>query len=93
MVKVTFTLDDETVRTLRNMAERTRKPQSLVVREAIADYAVRGEHLSDEERDRALKVYDTLAPTISRRTRQEVSRELREVRQARRRGGRRSPAK
>ena len=45
MVKVTFTLDDDTVARLRRIAARARKPQSLVVREAIAEYAARGERL------------------------------------------------
>jgi predicted transcriptional regulator len=93
MVKVTFTLDDETVGRLRKMAERTRKPQSLVVREAIAEYAARGERLSEKERDRVLDAYDALAPTIRQRPRKDVTRELQEVRQARRRGGRRTPAR
>ena len=43
MPKVTFSLDDEAVRLLRRVAERSRKPQSLVVREAIAQYAARDE--------------------------------------------------
>jgi predicted DNA-binding protein len=93
MVKVTFTLDDETVGRLRKMAERTRKPQSLVVREAIAEYAARGERLSEEERDRVLDAYDALAPTIRQRPGKDVTRELQEVRRARRRGGRRTPAR
>jgi predicted transcriptional regulator len=93
MVKVTFTLDDETVGRLRKIAARTRKPQSLVVREAIADYAARGERLTEEERDRALKAYDALAPSVQGRPQREVVRELKDVRQARRRGGRRPPAR
>jgi predicted transcriptional regulator len=40
MVKVTFTVDDETVRTLRTIAERLGKPQSMVVREAVAEMAL-----------------------------------------------------
>jgi predicted transcriptional regulator len=93
MVKVTFTLDDETVGRLRRIAERTRKPQSLVVREAIAEYAARGERLTEEERDRALKAFDALVPAVRRRAPAEVVRELRELRQTRRRGGRRTPAR
>jgi hypothetical protein len=93
MVKVTFTLDDETVGRLRRIAERTRKPQSLVVREAIAEYAARGERLTEEERDRALKVFDALVPAVRRRAPAEVARELRALRQARRRGGRRTAAR
>jgi predicted nucleic acid-binding protein len=39
MPKLTFSFDDETVETLRKTSERTRKPQSLIVREALAHYA------------------------------------------------------
>jgi predicted DNA-binding protein len=92
MVKVTFTLDDETVAAIRRLAERTRRPQSQVVREAVAEYAARGERLTEEERSRALDAFDTLAPRIPPRARADVPRELRELRAARRRGGRRSPS-
>ena len=37
MVKMTFTLDDETVAVLRKTTARLAKPQSAVVREAIRD--------------------------------------------------------
>lgn len=60
MVKVTFTLDDETIRTLRRSAERLQKPQSLVVREAIADYADRIGQLSTQERAQMLRTLDAL---------------------------------
>jgi predicted transcriptional regulator len=93
MVKVTFTLDDETVARLRRIAERTRKPQSLVVREAIAEYAAQGERLTEDERTRALKAYDALAPAVGRRAHAEIARELRELRRARRSSGRRSSAR
>ena len=62
MVKVTFTLDDETVATLRRSAERLGKPQSAVVREAIADHAARLGRLSDAERRTMLKAFDALEP-------------------------------
>jgi predicted transcriptional regulator len=93
MVKVTFTLDDETVARLRKIAERARKAQSLIVREAIAEYAARGERLSEDERDRALKAYDALAPAVRRRPPAEIARELRELRTARRAVGRRTAAR
>ena len=93
MVKVTFTLDDETVARLRKIAQRSRKPQSLVVREAIAEYAAGGERLSEVERARALKAYDALAPAVGRRPPAEIARELRELRRARRSGGRRTAAR
>ncbi|HEU4689070.1 MAG TPA: ribbon-helix-helix protein, CopG family [Vicinamibacterales bacterium] len=93
MVKVTFTLDDDTVARLRRIAERARKPQSLVVREAIAEYAARGDRLTEEECSRALKAYDALAPAVRRRPAAEIARELRELRTARRSGGRRTAAR
>ena len=91
MVKVTFTLDDETVRRLRETAERLRKPQSLVVREAVADYAVRAGELTEVERRRLLKVFDDVVVGIPKRPTGEVTAEIRAVRRARR-AGRRHPA-
>ena len=41
MPKLTFSLDEESVQMLRRVAARSRKPQSLIVREAIAQYAER----------------------------------------------------
>ena len=93
MVKLTFTLDDETVTRLRKIAVRTRKPQSLVVREAIAEYAAQGERLTEDERKRALQAFDALAPAVRRRAPADIARELRELRRARRSGGRRTPAR
>jgi hypothetical protein len=89
MVKVTFTLDDETVRSLRRTAERLSKPQSQVVREAVKDYAARVGRLSEVERLRLLQVFDSLVPAIPGRPAREVDRELREVRRTRRLGRRR----
>jgi len=91
MVKVTFTLDDETVQKLRKIAERTKKPQSLVVREAVAHYAAREDKLTPEERERLLGVLDELGSKLPIRPREEVDRELRELRVARRSRGRLHP--
>ena len=88
MVKVTFTLDDATVARLRQAAERLAKPQSQVVREAVADYALRTGRLSELERLRLLAEFDALVPRIPSRPVKEVDRELAAVRAARRRGGR-----
>jgi hypothetical protein len=90
MVKVTFTFDERTVETLRRAASRTRKPQSLVVREAIRDYADRIGRLSEEERRRLLKVVDGMMARPVTRAREEVDREIAALRRARRTGGRRS---
>jgi predicted transcriptional regulator len=86
MPKVTFSLDDEAVRLLRRAAERTRKPQSLVVREAIAQYAAREEKLSDEERERLLKVLRDIKGRPVTRSQDDVDRELQDVRRSRRSG-------
>ncbi len=86
--KVTFTLDDETVRRIADSSERLAKPKSQVVREAVADYHSRIGRLSESERQRLLKIFDTLVPLIPQRPQREADRELREIRQARRSGGR-----
>lgn len=92
MVKVTFTLDDETVRSLRRTATRLAKPQSQVVREAVQDYAARVGRLSEVERLHLLETFDAVLAAIPGRPPRQVDRELREIREARRLGGRRHPA-
>ena len=86
MVKVTFTLDDETVRTLRKVAERAKKPQSLVVREAVARYAAEENKLPEEERQRRLAILRELMSQPPTRPQAEVDAELRELRRSRRTG-------
>ncbi len=86
MAKVTFTLDDETVQKLRKMSQRTKKPQSLIVREAVAEYSAREDKLTPEEQARmleAIKEFRKMAPT---RPRSEMEEELRELRRSRREG-------
>ena len=90
MVKVTFTLDEATVAALRQSAARVAKPQSLVVREAIADYAARAGRLSERERLEWLHTFDRLMPASPRRSARHVDAELRAIRAARRTSGRRS---
>ncbi|HKE87456.1 MAG TPA: ribbon-helix-helix protein, CopG family [Vicinamibacterales bacterium] len=91
MAKVTYTLDDETVRAIRKMADRSRKPQSLVVREAVAYYAARDEQTSPEERKRFMEALDEIARQPPTRTAADTDRELRVLRAERRRGGRVRP--
>lgn len=92
MVKVTFTLDEATVHQLRRTAARVRKPQSQVVREAIGEYAARADKLSEEERRRMLAALDRAIRRPPSRTAAAVDAELREIRAARRRWGRRPAA-
>jgi Arc/MetJ-type ribon-helix-helix transcriptional regulator len=89
MTRVTFSLDDATVAQIRQTAARLRKPQSHVVREAVADYAARADRLSERERLHALGVLERLREAKSTRTAADVDRELHSVRAARRVGGRR----
>ena len=86
MAKLTFSLDDETVQLLRRVAERSGKPQSLIVREAVAQYAAREEMLSDADRERLFTVLQQIKTRPGSRTAVEVDRELQELRRARRTG-------
>lgn len=88
--KVTFTLDQKTNELINDAAERLGKPKSQVIREAVADYHGRIGKMSEQERQRMLKLFDTLVPLIPKRPQAEVDAELREIRRARRHGGRRS---
>lgn len=90
--KATFTLDEATVSRLRRTAHRLHKPQSLVVREAIADYAARADRLGDQERERLLEQFDRWVPEIPRRPAEDARAEAAELRASRRAGGRRSQA-
>ena len=90
MVKVTFTFDDQTVETLKRTASRLKKPQSVVVREAIQDYALRSDRLSEEERTHMLKVFDRMLDRIPGGVQAEADAEISEIRKARKSGGRRT---
>ena len=90
MAKVTFTLDEETVQKLRKIAQRTKKPQSMVVREAVAEYAVREDKLTPEEQARMLETIAEMRRMAPTRPQSEVEKELRELRRSRREGWHRS---
>ena len=90
MVKVTYSLDDATVRRIRRTAERLGKPQSQVVREAVADYDARTDRLSEAERLRMLDVLDRWREDQAPRSRDSIDAELREIRQSRLEGWDRS---
>ncbi len=80
MAKMTFVLDDSTADALRKTSYRLGKPQSLVVREAIQEYAASRDKLTEEERQRMLTALDQLLATPPTRTAEEVDEELREIR-------------
>lgn len=86
--KVTFTLDDTTIRRIESAAARLGKARSAVVREAIADYHERIGRLSEIERQLLLSAFDRLVPAIPSRPASEVKREIAALRTSRRAGGR-----
>ena len=88
MAKLTFSLDEATVEKLRKTAVRLRKPQSMVVREAIARYAAEEDKLSDEERERILKAIDRIMQLPPSGSHEDAEREIREIRRSRRTGWR-----
>ena len=84
MVKVTYSLDDATVRRIRRAAERLGKPQSQVVREAVAEYDARTDRLSEAERLRMLDVLDRWRKDHKPRSQESIDAELQEIRESRR---------
>jgi predicted transcriptional regulator len=87
MARVTFSLDDATVAQIRQTAARLRRPQSHVVRDAVADYATRTDRLSERERHHLMGVLDRLRDAKPTRPATQVDAELRSLRAARRAGG------
>jgi len=85
-VKITATLDEASVAALNRIAARLRKPKSQVLREAIREYDAKSDRLSESERHRMLKLLGDYMKKPPTRTDAEVDRELREMRQSRRRG-------
>ena len=75
--KLTFSVDDETVETLK------------IGREAVAEYAARAGRLTELERRQMLTALDRLMKAPPTRPQAEVTRELAAIRRARRQGGRR----
>jgi len=88
MARATFSLDDATIAEIRRTAERLRKPQSHVIREAVADFAARTDRLSERERQRLLEVMAGIRAKEPERTAGQVDAEIQAVRKARRSGGR-----
>jgi len=86
MPKMTFSLDASAAELLRETAARTRKPQSLIVREAIAQYAAREDMLSAAERERLIGVLQRIKRKPPTRAQSDVDRELQEIRRSRRMG-------
>jgi Arc/MetJ-type ribon-helix-helix transcriptional regulator len=87
-IKVTFSLDEETVAQLEKAAERLRRPKSQVVRDAVREYAACTDRLTHAERRRLLDALDDAIRRVPERPAGEVDAELAALRAARRGGGR-----
>ena len=90
--KVTFTLDEQTVARIDRAASRLGISKSKLVREAVREYAARVGRLSEAERLRLIAVFDEVMAQIPDRPDAAVDRELKALREARRKGGHRTPA-
>lgn len=86
MVKMTFTLDQTTVETLKRISKRLQKPQSYVLREAIGHYEPHAGQLSKEERKQRLALFDRVLSAIPKGPASAVDHELKQLRQSRRKG-------
>lgn len=85
-VKMTFSLDEETVREINVMAARLAKPKSQVIREAVREYNLKTDRLSESEKRRMIKLLEEYAKQPQTRTQAEADRELRQIRRSRREG-------
>jgi hypothetical protein len=87
-IKVTFTLDETALSRLQDASARLSLPKSEIVREAIIEFHERIGRLSERERTSMLRAFDELIPKIPGSPAAAVDRELSDLRQARRTGGR-----
>jgi Ribbon-helix-helix protein, copG family len=87
-VKATFTLDEATMKRIETASQRLALPKSQVIREAVHDYYERLGKMGEDECKRMLCIFDEVIPKIPARPRNEIRRELNEIRSARRLGGR-----
>ncbi|HTU45586.1 MAG TPA: ribbon-helix-helix domain-containing protein [Bryobacteraceae bacterium] len=90
--KVTFTLDRVSIQRLQDAADQLAVPKSEIIREAIMDFYDRLGRLSERERAVMLRNFDEMVPKIAPRSNAAVDREIAQIRQARRTGGRRTPS-
>jgi hypothetical protein len=85
-LKVTFTLDETTVKRLNAAAGRRRIPKSQAVREAIDDYHAKTDPWGPQARQRKLLELSEYLAKPPGRSRRDADRELREIRESRKRG-------
>lgn len=89
--KMTFRLDTLTAARINALSRDLGKTKSAIVREAVSVYARTRGKVTEEERIERVRLFRELVGKIPPRPRDEVDAELRELRLARRGGGRRTP--
>jgi hypothetical protein len=89
MVKMTFSIDEDTAATLRRISKRVDRPQSQVLREAIRHYEPHAGQLSSQERKARVELFDLMVARIPESPAKKVDAELRNNRSSRRQGWRR----
>lgn len=91
MIKATFVLDEESVRILKRTATRLGQSQSWVVRDSIKGYRKKSGGLSLDERRQRVAVLTSYLERSGTGDAAAVRKELDEIRESRRHGGRRHP--
>ena len=89
--KMTFRLDTLTAARINALSRDLGKTRSAIVREAVSVYARTKGKVTEEERIERVRLFRELVAKIPPRPRDEVDAELRELRLARRGGGRGTP--
>ena len=86
MVKMTFTIDEDTADTLRRISKRVDRPQSQVLREAIRHYEPHAGQLSGQERKARVQLFDRVIARIPESPAAKVDAEILDIRRSRRKG-------
>ncbi len=90
--KMTFSLDEETAEHITALGRELDKPKSAIVREAVAVYRKHSDRVSEAERRERVRIFREFLEKIPPADSHEAAEaELREIRLARRSGGRRTP--
>ena len=88
---MTFSLDTLTAARIGALSEQLGKPKSAIVREAVSVYAQTTGKVTEDERVERARVFREYLARVPPRPAEEVEAELRELRLARRSGGRQTP--
>jgi hypothetical protein len=89
--ELTLTLDEETIEQIERLARLLHKSTGKIVEDAMQSLQPTPRPLTEEERQRRLKLLEEMRKRPPTRPQEEVEREIKEIRAARRSGGRRTP--